>query len=120
MQLQAPPAAGGHILRQTGAARATGDGRQAEPAAPSASGLILWTDEQGADALGVSVRKFHELRREEWFPAPIVLGPRLLRWSRAELELAVANMPRLTQPQAEPAALLRGRIERAKRTGELG
>ena len=63
----------------------------------------------------MSIRKFHDLRNEDWMPRPVVLGPRLLRWPRAELEHAVAAMPRQQKPGAEPAQLLRGRIERMKR-----
>ena len=75
----------------------------------------LLTDEQAAAFFGISVRKFHELRSERagWMPAPIVLGPRLLRWSRSELEGAVQSMPR-QQRASEPAQLLRARIEKLK------
>ena len=78
---------------------------------------VLLTDTQAAACLGVSVRKFHDLRSESWMCRPVVLGPRLLRWPRAELEAAVASMPRQATPGDEPAQLLRGRIERAKKTG---
>jgi predicted DNA-binding transcriptional regulator AlpA len=79
---------------------------------------VLLSDVQAAACLGVSVRTFHTLRHEPWMPLPIQLGPRLLRWPRTELEQAVASMPR-KQKTAEPAQLLRARIERAKATGDL-
>ena len=81
------------------------------------STALLMSDEECAVALGISVRKFHQLRSERWFPAPIALGPRLLRWSRSELESAIADMPRQERPTAEPAQLLRARIDRAKNSG---
>ena len=62
---------------------------------------VLLNDEQSAACLGVSVRKFHELRQEPWMPLPVVLGPRLLRWPRAELERSVAEMPRQRQAGTE-------------------
>lgn len=74
--------------------------------------LLLLTEQQAAHALGVSHRKFQDLRDQDWCPKPIVLGPRLLRWARAELEQAIANMPRQVM-KAEP---LRERIKRLKRT----
>ena len=80
---------------------------------------LLLTDEQSAAVLGVSVRRFHELRHEEFMPPPVVLGPRLLRWHHAEIEAAIAKMPRQAAAAAEPAQLLRVRVERAKRTGDL-
>ncbi len=54
---------------------------------------------------GISERQFHLLRAKGLVPAPVVLGPRSLRWVRSELEQAVMNLPRLTVAQAEPAQL---------------
>ena len=96
---------------------------QAEPTAPPGNQTpapsafpVLLSDVQAAATLGVSVRKFHELRREDWLPLPVVLGPRLLRWPRAELEQAVAVMPRQQKPAGEPLQLAKGRAARAGRT----
>ena len=75
---------------------------------PGSSQLLL-SDAQCAVLLGISVRKFHELRQQEWMPLPIALGPRLLRWSRAELEDAVPKMPKAPRHGAEPAQLLLAR-----------
>lgn len=77
----------------------------------------LLSDDQAAAYLGISVRRFHELRAEPWLPKPITLGPRLLRWSRVELDQAVASMPRKTEAAAEPAQLRRGKIEAMKAGG---
>ena len=77
--------------------------------------VVLLTSEQGArQVFGVSERKFHEFRREAWFTArPRLLGPRTVRWVRAELEQAALNIP--TAQLSEPARLLRGRVEKLKR-----
>jgi predicted DNA-binding transcriptional regulator AlpA len=92
--------------------------QQASTEKPSIkSAPILLTPANAASKCGVSPRKFQQLRKEPWFPPPIVLGPRLLRWSLADLEAAVANMPRQAAPTNEPYQLLRGRVERMKRTG---
>ena len=79
----------------------------------------LLSDEQAAAFYGVSPRTFHSMRGQPFMPAPIQLGVRLLKWSRVELEEAIAKMPRVDAPSPEPKQLLRGRIERAKKTGHL-
>lgn len=81
---------------------------ETSPVAP-----VLLTDAESAALLRVGTRTFHDLRDEPWMPRAIILGPRLLRWSRLELEEAVANMPRQTE-RSEPAVLRRSRIERMK------
>ena len=81
---------------------------------------VLLSDSDAARTVfGVSLRKFHQLEHESWFPRPVVLGPRLKRYVRSELEAAVVNMPRREEPASEPAQLLRARIERAKLTGVI-
>lgn len=74
---------------------------------------ILLTDKQAAALYGVGLTTFHELRNEPWMPRPRMLGPRLPRWSRSELEAAVVNMP-LQIERSEPAQLARRRIDRLK------
>lgn len=78
---------------------------------------LLATDEESAIALGMSVRKFRELADEPWMPKPVQLGPRMLRWSLAELQEAILRMPRQTV-RSEPAALARSRIDRMKAPNE--
>lgn len=109
---------GGHTLRQTPTPGA-GVARADSQAHGQSAGFfpVLLTDDQAAACLGVSVRKFHELRAEPWMVKPVMLGPRLLRWPRAELEQAIAAMPRQAQPQGEPARLRRGKIDAMKRRG---
>ena len=110
---------GGHGLRQRATLAWPASGAVVQSASVSASPVLL-TERQAAACLGVSMRKFHDLRREPWMPAPIVLGPRLHRWVRSEIEsAAVSAMPRQSAPGDEPAHLLRARIERAKQTGSL-
>jgi predicted DNA-binding transcriptional regulator AlpA len=78
---------------------------------------LLLTDDEAAATLGIGMTTFHELRKRPWFPAPIQLGPRLVRWSLAEIEDAIAQMPRQREP-SEPAQLLRGKINRLKGAAE--
>ena len=83
------------------------------PQSPAkAQSAILLTDNRAAAALGISVRKFHELRH--LLPPPVQLGPRCVRWIRSELEEAAASLPRQDRP-VEPAQLLRGKIEAIKK-----
>jgi len=84
----------------------------------SVLGAALLSEDEAAAWFGISKRTFQSLRDAAWMPAPIVLGPRLLRWSVDELRAAVAKMPRQTE-RAQPESLLRTRIERAKTTGDL-
>lgn len=78
----------------------------------------LLTDVEAAVLLGVSRRKFHELRGEPWWSVrAVVLGPRLLRWPAAELVDAIATMPRQSATGNEPAHLARAKIEAMKRRG---
>lgn len=92
------------------------------PSAPSAGRPpivpVLLTEDEAAAALGISRRTFQSLCSESYMPRAIVLGPRLHRYSLDELRAAVASMPRQTQ-RTQPESLLRTRIERAKRTGDL-
>ncbi len=74
---------------------------------------ILLADDEAAILLGVSRRKFQELRHEAWMPKPRVLGPRLLRWVRTELESAVLAIPQ-QEESSEPERLRRARIQRMK------
>ena len=76
----------------------------------------LLTDEQAAARLGVSVRKLQELVHEPWFPKPILLGPRLKRHSSAQLDSAIANMPRQLAVGPEPLQLAKGRAARSDQT----
>lgn len=69
---------------------------------------------QAAALLGVSERRFHEMRSLPWMPSAVELGPRALRWSGAELLAAVAEHAPRQRTQSEPAQLARERIERLK------
>jgi predicted DNA-binding transcriptional regulator AlpA len=67
-----------------------------------------------ADALGVSERHVHHLRREPWFPLAIELGPRTLRYDINEVLEAIRLHGRRTEPKSEPAALAAARSRPAR------
>ncbi len=77
-------------------------------------GKILLTFAEAGALIGIGERKAHEVLPT--LVTPVVLGPRCTRIVRAELEAAVAKMPRPGRV-AEPANLLRGRVESLKRRG---
>jgi predicted DNA-binding transcriptional regulator AlpA len=114
----ATAALGGHAGGQSAS---TGNGStRSVRSIPEKSATPLLVPLKSAAAIwGVSCGTFHRLRREGRVPEPIELGPRALRWVVADLQEAIAQMPRKTVANAEPAQLLRTRIERAKKTGDL-
>lgn len=74
----------------------------------------LLTALQAAALLGVSERKFSEMRAAGLVPDAIALGERALRWRRDELlEHVAATAPRVRM-QAEPAPLARKKAALAK------
>ena len=99
----------------------SGDGsaRAARVVADKSATPLLVPLKSAAAIWGVSCGTFHRLRREGRVPEPVELGPRALRWVVADLQQAIAQMPRKTTASQEPAQLLRTRIERAKKTGDL-
>lgn len=62
----------------------------------------------GASLLDISERKFHELRKREDFPRPVVLGARVVRWRVAELMAWAASLP-AESSRPEPEQLRRAR-----------
>lgn len=62
-----------------------------------------------AEALNVSKRQVAELRKADWFPLAIELGPRTLRWDLNEVMAAMQRHARRTRIGAEPAQLANGR-----------
>jgi predicted DNA-binding transcriptional regulator AlpA len=74
----------------------------------------LMNEAQTAALLGISPRKLHDIRNQGWFPVPIVLGPRALRWSRDEVMQALAQRAPRQESAQEPAQLRRARIDRMK------
>lgn len=113
------PRDSGHALRQTGTktdvALHTDVQSHALSAATAITPLLL-TDEQAAAYWNVSVRTFNTLQLEPWFPKPVMLGPRMKRHVRHELDAATAHMPRQSE-RVQPDSLLRSRIDRMKTTG---
>lgn len=64
---------------------------------------------EAAEAVGVSERNFHELRKLSGFPPPVAgLGKRMIRWRMAELEAWVAALP-AAAARGEPPQLVRGK-----------
>jgi predicted DNA-binding transcriptional regulator AlpA len=57
---------------------------------------VLLSAPQAAQLLGISERRFHELRREPGFPAAVLLGARCVRWHRDELAAYAKSLPRVT------------------------
>lgn len=83
----------------------TGAASKPGPSQSVAPSPELLTEREAAALLGVGVRKFHELRAAEWMPKAIELGPRALRWSRAELLAALAERAPRRVVLAEPKHL---------------
>lgn len=71
---------------------------------------LLLDCHQAAALLGVSLRKFRDLTKQDGFPAGRALGPRSTRWSRGELEAFAACLP--TVRRDEPAHLTEARKAR--------
>ena len=92
-------------------------GRETASRSPAVSPVLL-TDREGAALYNMGLRRFLAIQAEPWFPRPVWLGPRSKRHVRERLLAAVEQMP-TPDSQPEPKQLLRARIERAKRTGEL-
>ncbi len=67
---------------------------------------VLLAAPQAAQLLGISERRFHELRREVGCPAAVVLGARCVRWHRDELAAYAKALPRVAL-LPEPAHLTR-------------
>lgn len=109
------PAVSGQGARKTPREAERAASAQGPGVGPSASvAPMLLTDREAAQAMGIGVTTFHSIRNQDWMPKPIKLSAKIVRWSRSELEHALASMPRQTQA-SEPAQLRRGRIEAMKR-----
>ncbi len=112
----------GHSVRHSASNGATNQAPAAPSTTPSTIGVgpTLLTIGQAARVLGVSERRFHQLRDEAWMPRPVALSSKVIRWVRAELEAAVVAAPRQSK-QAEPVTLAEGRrrrIEAMKAAGK--
>jgi len=60
------------------------------------TGTLLLAAPQAAQLLGISERRYHELRRAPGFPAAVVLGTRCVRWHRDELAAYAKALPRVS------------------------
>jgi len=104
---------GGTTRRQSPAPVLAKPGEAAQSASQSAARVLLSPAETARQVFGVSLRKFQDMRKAEWMPRPVVLGPKVIRYIRHEVVQALANMPRHTT-LAEPAELQRGLTKGAK------
>jgi predicted DNA-binding transcriptional regulator AlpA len=108
---------GGHSVSQTPSNGKASSKATRQSPIRSANAALLNDDQAAREVLGVSPRTFAKLMGEPWMPAPIQLGPRLRRWSRAELEAALVNAPRQAGQGGEPAQLRRAKIDAMKARG---
>lgn len=65
---------------------------------------LLVTAVEAAQMLSVGERTFHEMRRADGFPQPVLLGARCTRWKVADIETYVASLAP-TGARPEPAHL---------------
>ena len=59
--------------------------------------------------LGVSERSSHEITNQPFFPPPIELGPRILRWNLQEVLAALVDRAPRRTARNEPAQLAAAR-----------
>jgi predicted DNA-binding transcriptional regulator AlpA len=78
---------------------------------------LLLTALQSASLLGMSERRFHQLRPQ--LPAPVVLGVRHVRWKRSSLVAWVNSLESEGAQRPEPTQL-RGSDKRRKKIGSGG
>jgi predicted DNA-binding transcriptional regulator AlpA len=76
---------------------------------------LLLTASEASKLLGMSVRQFHKLRPR--LPAPVVLGPRHVRWRRTDLIGWVAGLHAQTDARPEPPQLRAGKLRRTNCAG---
>lgn len=84
------------------------------PRRPTVDKLLLSADE-GAALIGVSVRSFHMLRNRPGFPAPVVLGPRYVRWKANDIRAWVEALATSAEKSPEPAQLARPEARQKRR-----
>ena len=72
----------------------------------------LVSKKQIAQRLGVSERTAAAITGEAYFPQPIVIAPRVLRWRWAEIETALATKAPRRAVLTEPGELKRAREQR--------
>ncbi|MBC7480712.1 MAG: hypothetical protein H7337_02070 [Rhizobacter sp.] len=78
---------------------------------------LLLSATEAADLLGMSLRKFHLTRPA--LPAPVVIGPRHVRWRRADLTAWVVGLA-AAGDRAEPAQLTAGKLKKRASGGTAG
>lgn len=78
---------------------------------------LLLSARQAATLIGFGERMFHEFRKRDGFPSPVVLGPRAVRWRREEIQRWVETLPSDPAPRLEPSQLFLAR--RFRRSAHL-
>lgn len=80
----------------------------------SPNSLLVDASTAASDIFDCSLRQFYKLRQHEEFPAPVMLGPRIVRYRRSSLEAFVDT---LVAPSAnqEPEQLAAGKARKARR-----
>lgn len=111
-------AKGGNYLCQAPNVQAVTRTARAHSAGRSAGSPMLSAAQAAREVYGVSERTFHDMRRRGLVPLPIALGPRLLRWMRADLIEAAAQLPR-QQSAPEPSQLTRGKATKSQAAGQV-
>jgi predicted DNA-binding transcriptional regulator AlpA len=84
-------------------------------AKPQHEEALLLTAAQAADLLGMSERQFHKLR--PGLPAPVVLGPRHVRWRRSDLSAWVLGLTPTEGLRPEPTQLRAGKLRKSRSPG---
>jgi predicted DNA-binding transcriptional regulator AlpA len=89
--------------------------RAANTASPE---RLLLSAPEAAQALGIAVRTFHKLRRR--LPAPVVIGPRCVRWRVSDLKTWLDRAQAETADRGEPPQLAAGKANRRAQRGASG
>jgi predicted DNA-binding transcriptional regulator AlpA len=55
-----------------------------------------------SEIIGIRKRTFHNRRRRDDFPKPVVLGMSTVRWHRHEIEAWIPGLPAETRIREEP------------------
>jgi predicted DNA-binding transcriptional regulator AlpA len=72
----------------------------------------------GAAFLGISVRKFYQLRAQGALPAPVRLGERTVRYRRSDLVTFVERL-QVAESIPEPQQLAAGKAKRQAERAEV-
>jgi len=74
---------------------------------------LLLSAALASEIIGISKRMFHNLRKREDFPKPVVLGSKAVRWRHHEIEAWICGLPAEAGSRAEPPQLSAARGRRS-------